>query len=154
MSSLFTDNLSSRTGSLDVTGLSNLQQLHADSIIQQGTEWTSGNTATLDFSAGNGNVAFCEHTLSGNVTFAITNIPTVAAGVFTASCIIDQGTTARIVNTFTMNGTSKTIEWSGGSAPTGNASTVDVFNFVCIDFGGSGTISDYRVLGNMNGGFA
>lgn len=144
----------SGAGSVDVTGLSNLQQLHADSIIQQGTEWTSGETATLDFSAGNGNVAFCEHTLNGNVTFQVNNIPTVGAGVFTATCIIDQGAAARIVNVFSMNGTTKTIEWSGGAAPTGNANTVDVFSFVCIDFGGSGTIADYRVLGSMNGGFA
>ena len=144
----------SGAGSVDLTGLSNLQQLHADSIIQQGTEWTSGETATLNFSSGNGNVAFCEHTLNGNVTFQISNIPTVSAGVFTATCIIDQQASARIVNSFSMNGTTKTIEWSGGSAPTGNPNTVDVFSFVCVDFGGSGNIANYRVFGSMNGGFA
>jgi hypothetical protein len=46
------------------------------------------------------------------------------------------------------------ILWQGGSPPTGNASSIDVFNFILINTGTAGTLSDYTVIGNLNGGYS
>ena len=41
-------------------------------------------------------------------------------------------------------GAGQTIEWQGGSAPTGNANGIDSFSFTILNDGGS-----YVVLGQM-----
>jgi hypothetical protein len=121
-------------------------------MAQKSTKWTSGETATLSFTGGSGNIAYCDHVLGGNVTFQVNNIPTnLNNHVLTHSVVIRQNAAARIVNVVSYNGTSKTIHWQGAAAPTGNANRTDIFNFVGIDTVGDGAIASYMVLGNMNG---
>ena len=123
-------------------------------MAQKSTKWTSGETATLDFAAGNGNVAYCDHVLNGNVTFQVNNIPTnLPNHVLTHSVVIRQHATGRIVNSVSYNGTGKTIHWQGAAAPTGTANRIDIFNFVGIDTVGDGAIASYMVIGNMNGDY-
>lgn len=51
----------------------------------------------------------------------------------TAAVLMKQGTTAYYLNTYQVDGTSVTPEWSGGSAPSaGNASSIDSYTFTII----------------------
>ena len=142
------------TGGVEASGISTFVASATASMAQKSTKWTSGETATLDFAAGNGNVAYCDHVLNGNVTFQVNNIPTnLPNHVLTHSVVIRQNAAARIVNALTYNGTSKTIHWQGSAAPTGTANKIDFFNFVGIDTVGDGAIASYMVIGNMNGDY-
>jgi hypothetical protein len=140
------------TGGVEASGISTFVASATASMAQKSTKWTSGETATLNFTGGAGNVAYCDHVLNGNVTLAITNIPTnLPNHVLTHSVVIRQNAAARYVNALTYNGTTKTIHWQGAAAPDGNANRTDIFNFVGIDTVGDGAIASYMVLGNMNG---
>jgi hypothetical protein len=140
------------TGGVEASGISTFAATVTASMAQKSTKWTSGETATLNFTGGSGNVAYCDHVLGGNVTFQVNNIPTnLPNHVLTHSVVIRQNAAARIVNALTYNGTSKTIHWQAAAAPTGNANRTDIFNFVGIDTVGDGAIASYMVLGNMNG---
>ena len=51
----------------------------------------------------------------------------------TAAVLMKQGTTAYYLNTYQIDGTAVTPEWSGGSAPSsGNASSIDAYVFTII----------------------
>ena len=142
------------TGGVEASGISTFVASATASMAQKSTKWTSGETATLDFAAGNGNVAYCDHVLNGNVTFQVNNIPTnLPNHVLTHSVVIRQHATGRIVNSVSYNGTGKTIHWQGAAAPTGTANRIDIFNFVGIDTVGDGAIASYMVIGNMNGDY-
>ena len=144
------------TGDLNVTGFSTSLKTVTNSIIQKGTQWLTGETASLAWNNGSGNVAITTAVLNGNVTFQVTGIPTGlshANNVITLSVVIHQAAAARIVNVVTFNGENKVIHWSGSAAPTPNANKMDVFNFVGIDTRGTGAIADYFLIGNMNGNY-
>ena len=142
------------TGGVEASGISTFVATATASMAQKSTKWTSGETATLDFAAGNGNVAYADHTLNGNVTFQVNNIPTnLNNHVLTHSVVIRQNAAARIVNVVSYNGTGKTIHWQGSAAPTGTSNKIDIFNFVGIDTVGDGAIASYMVIGNMNGDY-
>ena len=144
------------TGDLNVTGFSTSLKTVTNSIIQKGSQWLTGETASLAWNNGSGNVAITTALLGGNVTFQVTGIPTGlshANNVITLSVVIHQAAAARIVNVVTFNGENKVIHWSGSAAPTANANKMDVFNFVGIDTRGTGAIADYFLIGNMNGNY-
>ena len=144
------------TGDLNVTGFSTSLKTVTNSIIQKGSQWLTGETASLAWNNGSGNVAITTALLGGNVTFQVTGIPTGlshANNVITLSVVIHQAAAARIVNVVTFNGENKVIHWSGSAAPTPNANKMDVFNFVGIDTRGTGAIADYFLIGNMNGNY-
>jgi hypothetical protein len=142
------------TGGVEASGISTFAATVTGSMAQKSTKWTSGETAALDFAAGNGNVAYCDHVLGGNVTFQVNNIPTnLNNHVLTHSVVIRQNAAARIVNVVSYNGTGKTIHWQGSAAPTGTSNKIDIFNFVGIDTVGDGAIASYMVIGNMNGDY-
>ena len=50
--------------------------------------------------------------------------------VITVSLMMTQGSTAKYLNAYQIDGSSVTPEWQGGSAPSeGNASSIDVYTF-------------------------
>lgn len=98
---------------------------------------------------------------TGSLSLSITNLPSPSISnqsVITFSIFVNQPATPRVFgNTITIgDGTSSvtpTIKWQAGSPPTGNASSIDVFNFILINTGTVGTLADYIVIGNLNGGY-
>jgi hypothetical protein len=66
---------------------------------------------------------------SGNVTANFTNIPSHVDKIFVATMIIQQGATAYIPTAVQINGSSASINWSGGSAPSGTANKINVVSF-------------------------
>ena len=62
----------------------------------------------------------------------------------TSIVIINQGATPYEVTAVQIGGVAQTINWQGGSQPTGNANGIDSFSFTILNDGGT-----YVVLGQM-----
>ena len=89
----------------------------------------STNAGTLDWTAGN--IYYVATAPTGNMTFNVTNVPTDNSKIMTINVFVTQGSTGYIPGTFQIGGTSQTIRWAGGSAPTATSSAgkIDVFSF-------------------------
>ena len=81
---------------------------------------------------------------TGDLTTNFTNLDMAAEYGTNISVIINQGATPYIVTAIQIGGAAQTINWQGGSAPTGNANGIDAFSFTILNDGGS-----YVVLGQM-----
>ena len=121
----------------------------------------SGNTASLTYNTGGGNIAICTNP-TGNITLAVTGIPTTSDfdnTSLTFSVCVNQTGTARSCTAVTLNGFSATIRWAGGSlgsAISGVTTTsgMDIYSFTGINTVGSeSTTANYYVLGVVNGGY-
>ena len=80
----------------------------------------------FDWSAGD---IFYVSTVTGNISATITNLPTDVTGAYSIVFILQQGATAGYINSLTIGGTSYTIKWLGGSAPTPTINRVEVLSF-------------------------
>jgi hypothetical protein len=127
----------------------------------QKTSIISGNTVSLTYNTGGGNIAICTNP-SGDITLAVAGIPTDSTfdnTSLTFSVFVNQTGTARSCTAVTLNGLSASIKWPGGSlsaAISGVTTTsgTDIFSFTGINtIGSAGTTANYRVLGEVNGGF-
>ena len=129
--------------------------------VGEKTSIISGNTASLTYNTGGGNIAICTNP-SGDITLAVAGIPTDSTfdnTSLTFSVFVNQTGTARSCTAVTLNGLSASIKWPGGSlsaAISGVTTTsgTDIFSFTGINtIGSAGTTANYRVLGVVNGGF-
>ena len=103
----------------------------------------TGQVGTVDHDCSNGHVFY--HTgATGAITANFTNLDLTAEYATNLTIIINQGATAYEVNAVQIGGAVQTIEWQGGSAPTGTANGIDSFSFTILNDGGS-----YVVLGQM-----
>ena len=68
-------------------------------------------------------------TIPSNLTVNITNLPTTSNRNYVVSVYLVQGVTPYFVNALNIAGTSNTIRWSGGSAPTPTASRIEIQTF-------------------------
>ena len=129
--------------------------------VGEKTTLVAGNTVSLTYNTGGGNIAICT-TPSGNITLNVIGIPTDASfdnTSLTFSVISVNAGTARSCTAITLNGVSETILWSGGSlasAISGVTTTIgyDIYSFTGINtVGSASTAANYTVLGVVNGGF-
>lgn len=115
-----------------------------------------GNTVTLNYSLGGGNVAICTNP-SGPITLNVIGIPTDTtfnSRSLTFSVIVNQGATGYACTTVTLNGVTEIVKYPGGIVATPSTSCYDIFNFVGINtVGAASTTSNYEVLGIVNGNF-
>jgi hypothetical protein len=135
-----------------------------DTRIQSVSEKTtvvSGNTISLIYNTGGGNIAICTNP-SGDIGLNITGIPTDSSFnnySLTFSVIVSNTGTARSCTTINLNGVSTTIKWFGGSltaAISGVTTTTgyDIYNFTGINtVGSASTTANYIVFGSVNGGY-
>jgi hypothetical protein len=117
------------TGTPTFTGGVRVQEMVED-VVDVGLV---SNAATLNYELGN--IFWTTSTPSTNMTWNITNAPTVDGRVFTVNVLVTQGTTGYIPGTITINGTSVgTIRWAGGVAvtPTNGSGKIDVFTIVVV----------------------
>ena len=115
--------------------------------IEQGVEekfdTLTSSTGTVTHDCDNGHVFY--HTgASGDITANFTNLGLTAEYATNLTIIINQGATPYEVTAVQIGGAAQTINWQGGSAPTGNANGIDSFSFTILNDGGS-----YVVLGQM-----
>ena len=135
-------------------------QLRTRSVAEK-TSIINGNTISLVFNTGGGNVAICTNP-TGDITLNVTGIPTDTSfdnHSISFSAIVQQTGTARTCTAVNLNGVSRTIKWAGGSlanAISGITTTsgYDIFTFTGINtVGSASTAANYVVLGSVNGGF-
>jgi len=81
---------------------------------------------------------------TGDITTNFTNFGLTAEYGTNLTVIINQGATPYEVTAVQIGGAAQTINWQGGSAPTGNANGIDSFSFTILNDGGS-----FVVLGQM-----
>ena len=126
----------------------------------------SGNSASLVYDTGGGNVAICTNP-SGPITLNVTGIPTDSSfnnRAISFAVIVQQGVTAYGCTNVSLNGVAfganaavglqTHIAYVGGSVGTGNTSGYDVFNFTGINTTGSAsTTTNYKLLSNVSGGY-
>jgi len=147
------------------TGVSTLTDTRLASIADK-TTLVNGNTVTLSYNTGGGNVAICT-TPSGPITLNVNGIPTTSDfdnRAISFAVIVQQGTTAYACSSVTLNGVAfgsnatvgvqTHISYTGGTVGTGNTSGYDVFNFTGINtVGSASTTTNYKLLSNVNGDY-
>jgi hypothetical protein len=106
---------------LDVTSALSIQEVQETVIAAVPTtpytiDWTLGAIHYLT-------------TIPSNLTVNITNLPTTANRNYVVSIYLVQGGTPYYVNALNIAGTSNTIRWAGGSAPSPVASRVEIQTF-------------------------
>lgn len=129
---------------LTVAGKSKIQsvteKIEVRSTGASGTQTYNFDTASI----------FYHPDASGDITPAFTNVPEDDTKVHSMVVVINQGGTARsLLSSVGINGTSYTVKWSGGNAPSGSASKVDVWNFTLINKGTGGT-ADWVVMASKS----
>lgn len=97
------------------------------------TDVSAGSTQTLNYSTG-GNAIFIDNTgASGAFTLNITNLPTDNGFVFSIVVIVSHGAGGGgLPTTLQIAASAQTVNWSGGSAPTGTASKIESFSYQII----------------------
>jgi len=113
------------TGGVSMSGTVDVQELR-ESVVDV---TLSTNAGTLDWTAGN--IYYVSNAPTGNMTFNATNVPTDNSKIMTINVMVVQGATGYVPGTFQIGGTSQTIRWAGGSAPTptSSAGKIDIFSF-------------------------
>jgi hypothetical protein len=102
----------------------------------------SGSTVTIDCSSGS--IYYVTSTIGGNWTANLTNtsIPTGYASNF--KILITQGTVVGIPTAVQISGVSTSVNWQGGSIPSGNSNKKDVIAYTIFNDSGN-----YTVLGQL-----
>ena len=121
-------------------------QIKVNTVFANGTVYNApgSSTTTLNLLAApqisyiNGPTA--------NLTFNLTNVPSANGDITQVNFVITQGGTAFIIDTIQIGGNEQTIEWEGGSAPTGTNNGVDDFEFKIVRYNDS-----WIVIGKMTG---
>ena len=114
-----------------------------DTGVEEKFATLTGSTGVVAHDCDNGHVFY--HTgASGDITANFTNLGLTAEYATNLTVIINQGATPYEVTAVQIGGAAQTIEWQGGSQPTGNANGIDAFSFTILNDGGS-----YVVLGQM-----
>ena len=114
-----------------------------DTGVEEAFGTLTGSTGVVAHDCDNGHVFY--HTgAAGDITANFTNLGLTAEYTTNLTVIINQGATPYEVTAVQIGGAAQTINWQGGSAPTGNANGIDSFSFTILNDGGS-----YVVLGQM-----
>jgi hypothetical protein len=130
-------------GLLQVLGVTSLQ-----TVIEKTTVTATAAASTINFDLSTQADLYYTSNASANFTLNFrgasgTTLNTLMQTGQTVTCVFrnTNGSTAYYANAFTVDGTSVTPKWQGGTAPTsGNASSVDVYTFA-ITKTGSATFS-------------
>lgn len=147
------------------TGVSTLTDLRIASIADK-TTIVNGNSVSLVYNTGGGNVAICTNP-SGAITLNVTGIPTDSSfdnRAISFAVIVRQGVTAYACTSVTLNGVAfganattgvqTHIAYGSGTVATGTTSCIDVFNFTGINtVGSASTMTNYKLISNKNGDY-
>ena len=150
------------TNSQGLTGTPNISVgiiTVTDSRLQSVSEKStvvSGNTVSLVYNTGGGNVAICTNP-TGAITLNVTGIPTDSSfdnRTINFTVVAIQTAIGYACTTINLNGVSRTIKYPGGVVSVASTSSHDIFNFTGINTIGSGsTTANYQILGMVNGNF-
>jgi hypothetical protein len=122
------------TNDLSITGSTSFAEVIEKVTIDVST------TGTINFDALTQGVMFfntdqtADRTINfrGDSSTTLDSIMSIGESM-TFAVLMTEGTTAYYLNTYQVDGSAVTPEWSGGSAPSGgNASSIDVYSFTII----------------------
>lgn len=136
----WTINISGRQATLELGATASFQELQItgisrfQSVIERLNSSTQSSNITYDFLLGN---IWYHDDLSTDFSADFVNVPSDSNVTITSNIIISQSGTAYLPTSVTINGSSQTIKWVGGTPPTGNPNQVDVVGFSFINFGGT-----------------
>ena len=147
------------------TGISTLTDTRLASIADK-TTLVSGNTVSLVYDTGGGNVAICTNP-SGPITLNVTGVPTDSSfdnRAISFAVIVQQSTTAYGCSDVSLNGVvfganataglQTHIAYVSGTVATASTTGYDVFNFTGINTVGSAASTlNYKLLSNVSGGY-
>jgi hypothetical protein len=141
------------TALLTVTTSTTTPALKVPNIVETGNTVGSAPSATTNFYLSSGAVQYYTTNAANNwtVNFAFssgTTLNTAMAVGDSMSCTLlaTQGSTAYYNSAVTIDGTSVTPKWQGGTAPTsGNASGIDSYTYVILKVGSA----SYTVLASQ-----
>jgi hypothetical protein len=114
-----------QSGGAVFTGTTDVQELR-----EQVVDVTlASNVGTLDWTAGN--IYYIATAPTANMTLNATNVPTDNSKIMTINVLVTQGSTGYLPTVFQIAGSSQTIRWVGGTAPTptSSAGKIDIFSF-------------------------
>jgi hypothetical protein len=122
------------------TGSSSVAALKTTNIKEVATVSATAATGTVNFDITTQSVLYYTSSASGNWTLNFrgssgTSLDTLMATgeSMSATHIVTQGATAYYNSAITVDGTTPTVKWQGGTAPTsGNASSIDSYTYVII----------------------
>jgi hypothetical protein len=143
----------SATSMLQTNGSSSVSAFKTPNIAEVDTISATAATGTINYDVTTQSVLFYTSNASANWTVNFrgssgTSLNTLmqTGESISATFLVTQGATAYYNSAVTIDGTSVTPKWQGGSAPTsGNASSVDCYTYV-IQKSGSAT---YTVLASL-----
>ena len=119
------------------------KDVHFDRGVEEKFQTLTGQSGVVAHNWNDGHV-FYHTTPAGDITANFINVNLTAEYATNVTIIINQGATPYIITAVQIAGAAQTINWQGGSAPTGNANGIDSFSFTILNDGGS-----YVVLGQM-----
>ena len=111
--------------------------------VQEKFHTVTGASGVTALDCSNGHI-FYKTGCTGDITANFTNLTLTAEYAVNLMVIINQGGTPYEVTAVQIGGSAQTLNWQGGSQPTGNANGIDAFSFTILNDGGS-----YVVLGQM-----
>lgn len=117
--------------------------LFIDTGSQEKFSSLSSATGTVTHDCSNGHI-FYHTSPSADFTANFTNLNLGNTYATTTTLVVIQGGTARIANAVQIGGSAQTINWQGGSEPTGTNNGIDVITFSILNNGGT-----YTVLGQL-----
>lgn len=129
------------TGTERFTGRFDVQEMREDITAVT----LAANVLTCDYTAAN--IYYSATAPSAATTINLTNVPTDTEKAISVSVLQVQGATGYIPTTFQIDGSSQTIRWAGGTAPTATSTSgkLDIFNFSVLRVSGA-----WIVLGSAN----
>jgi hypothetical protein len=134
---------------LHVVGTTYLQQ-----VIERATVSATAATGTIAYDALTQAVLFYTSNASANWTLNLRGSGTVSMNTLlavgdsmTLTFMVTQGSTAYYPTVHQIDGTTATVRWQGGTAPTaGNASSIDIYTYTVIKTAATPT---YTLLGSQ-----
>ena len=119
------------------------KDVHFDRGVEEKFQTLTGQSGVVAHNWNDGHV-FYHTTPAGDITANFINVNLTAEYATNVTIIINQGATPYEITAVQIAGSGQTINWQGGSAPTGNANGIDAFSFTILNDGGT-----YVVLGQM-----
>jgi hypothetical protein len=142
-SSIYTSSItanSTYTNSLINTGTTEVQQISeviASTLIV-------GSLTPLQLSWLNGAI-YNMTTLSNNPTIRLNNVPETANRALTATFLINQGGTAYMISSMSINNVGISIKWPNAVVPAPTASRTEIETFTMFRIAGN-----WQVIGQLN----
>ena len=129
---------------INVTGpLTVNNQLIIEDGVNEKFSTLTGATGVVAHDCDNGHI-FYHTSISADFTANFTNLGLSTNYSTNLTLILNQGATARIPSAVQIGGSAQTINWQGGSAPSGTSNGIDAVSFTILRVSGS-----YVVLGQL-----